>query len=208
MRKKATTGKSKKTKAAPKAAVSKPKKVPLVRAYLAVSMDGYIADSKGGVDWLTPYFSPEIDFGKFMSEIGATIMGRRTFEFVHGSSAGGGSASGAPTNLVLTRRPLPKNARGSFAVKSKLPEAVAKLKELLSRKGKDIWLMGGGNCIDAFDALGLIDRFEISIIPVTLGDGISLFPKNKRPGRDLTLTHSKVLSNGVVNLQLVPTKKA
>ena len=207
MRKKATVGKSKKAKAAPKAAVSATKKVPLVRAYLAVSMDGYIADSKGGVDWLTPYFSPEIDFGKFMSEIGATIMGRKTFEFSHGSGAGGVSGSGEPTNLVLTRHPLPKDAKGSFAVKNKLPDAVAKLKELVSQKGKDIWLMGGGECIDAFDALGLIDRFEISIIPVMLGDGIPLFPKNKRPERGLTLTNSKVLSNGIVSLQFERTKK-
>jgi len=32
----------------------------LFRAYLALSLDGFIADADGGVEWLEPYFSPEV----------------------------------------------------------------------------------------------------------------------------------------------------
>ena len=53
---------------------------PLVRVALAISLDGYLADPRGGVAWLDPYFSPEMDFAEFMATIGATIMGRKTFD--------------------------------------------------------------------------------------------------------------------------------
>lgn len=54
---------------------------PRFRAYLAVSLDGYIADAAGEVGWLEPYTSPEIDFGAFFRTIGATAMGRATWEW-------------------------------------------------------------------------------------------------------------------------------
>jgi dihydrofolate reductase len=54
---------------------------PLFRAYLAVSLDGYIADRKGGVGWLDPYFTPQIDFQAFWRTIGAMVMGRATYDW-------------------------------------------------------------------------------------------------------------------------------
>ncbi len=64
----------------PKRAARKPQATPMVRVALAVSLDGYIADKRGGVKWLDAYFSPEMDFAGFMATIGATVMGRKTFE--------------------------------------------------------------------------------------------------------------------------------
>ena len=52
---------------------------PRFRAFLAVSLDSYIADQQSGVGWLDPYFTPEIDFEAFWRTIGATVMGRATW---------------------------------------------------------------------------------------------------------------------------------
>ena len=49
-------------------------------AYLACSLDGYIAAPDGGVAWLDAYAEGTSDFGAFMSTIGVLAMGRTTFE--------------------------------------------------------------------------------------------------------------------------------
>ena len=54
-------------------------------AYLAVSLDGYIADRNGGVDWLNEIPNPDqSDFGfaEFMKSIDAVVMGANTFRVV------------------------------------------------------------------------------------------------------------------------------
>ena len=48
--------------------------------YVGTSVDGFIADPDGGVSWLDPYFSPEVDFPGFAATLGATVMGRATFD--------------------------------------------------------------------------------------------------------------------------------
>jgi dihydrofolate reductase len=76
---------------------------PRLRASLAVSLDGYIADADGEVGWLDPFFSPEIDFQAFFRTIGATVMGRTTWDWTvrHGHSS-----QGEGRTIVLTHRPL------------------------------------------------------------------------------------------------------
>ena len=57
------------------------------RVFIATSIDGYIADKNGGLDWLHSIPNPDnIDMGyaKFNSQIDAIVMGRRTFETVCG----------------------------------------------------------------------------------------------------------------------------
>src|SRR5262249_13993667 len=68
------------------AAIGKPPSAhtPRCRVFIAMSLDGYIADARGGVEWLNPYFSPETDFDGFMKSIGATVMGRATFDQAFG----------------------------------------------------------------------------------------------------------------------------
>jgi dihydrofolate reductase len=51
--------------------------------FIAASLDGYIADKDGGVDWLHSIPNPEnLDMGyvDLIDRIDALIMGRKTFE--------------------------------------------------------------------------------------------------------------------------------
>lgn len=168
---------------------------PLLRAMLAVSLDGYIADARGGVGWLDPYFSPEIDFMGFMKTIGATVMGRTTYDW---SIKQGHGSPGAGRTIVLTRRPLANPPAGVEVFSGDTRELAARLREELAGTGRDIWLMGGGNSLAAFHEHGLVDRWELGIIPVLLGDGIPLFPKHARGLDALRLAKSRTLSNGIV----------
>ncbi len=52
---------------------------------IATSIDGYIADERGGIDWLQSIPNPDgIDMGylEFSSRMDAIVIGRSTFELV------------------------------------------------------------------------------------------------------------------------------
>lgn len=171
---------------------------PLIRAALAVSLDGFIADATGGVEWLNPFFSPELDFDGFMNSIGAVIMGRNTFD--DAVARGGGSLTGQGNCVILTHRPLERPPKGVEAFDGDMRELADAMRSELAGTGKDIWLMGGGQAIDALLAAGQVDRLEMGIIPVLLGDGIPFFPKHSRGLQGLTQTHCRALKNGVVEM--------
>ncbi len=67
----------------------------LFRAFLSVSLDGYLADEDGSVGWLDAYMTSEVDFAGFDAAIGAVVMGRTTFEWSrkHGLERLGGCGS-------------------------------------------------------------------------------------------------------------------
>ena len=51
--------------------------------FIATSLDGYIADKDGGLDWLQSIPNPEnLDMGwvDFIERIDAVVMGRNTFD--------------------------------------------------------------------------------------------------------------------------------
>jgi dihydrofolate reductase len=168
-----------------------------------VSLDGFIADTHNDVDWLNPFFSPEMDFAGFMSSIGTIVMGRKTFDIAM-SLKGPLRAEGR--SVVLTRRSLETAPPGVEAFDGDVCDLVDRIRRELTATGKDIWLMGGGVAIDAFRAAGLVDRLELAIMPVLLGDGVPLFPRQSRGLEGLRLTHSCALKNGVLEVWYEPER--
>ena len=65
---------------------------------------------------------------------------------------------------------------------------------------QDVWIVGGAQVQSAFLAAGELDRLEIFLIPVLLGDGIPLFPKGETID-DLKLNESETLERGRVRLE-------
>jgi dihydrofolate reductase len=181
----------------PRQKCSAPSK-PLVRAVLAMSLDGYIADAQGGVDWLNPFFSPEIDFAGFTLTIGSAVMGRRTFDLAAAHSQPPPPAN-YPT-IALTHRPLTNLPAGMQTYSGDVGQLIDRLRGALCGTGRDIWLMGGGRLLDAFRRARLIDRLELSVMPILLGAGIPLSVNAAEMVEALSLTHSRTLTNGVVEL--------
>ena len=55
-------------------------------------------------------------------------------------------------------------------------DAEGYVSELRAKPGKDIALYGGGELFRSLLKAGLVDRVEVSLIPVLLGGGIPLLP--------------------------------
>lgn len=163
-----------------------------IRYVVAMSLDGYIAGPNGEADWII--MDPDIDFAALFEEFDTLLMGRRTFEPM--AQAGSGAMPGMKT-FVLSRTLQPQDYPEVTIVADKAEETVAALR---AETGKDIWLFGGGVLFRSLAAAGLVDTVEVAVIPVLLGNGISLLP-SPADRIKLELTSHKVFKTGIVILE-------
>ncbi|MCE1254499.1 MAG: dihydrofolate reductase family protein [Anaerolineae bacterium] len=76
---------------------------------------------------------------------------------------------------------------------------IEKINQLREGEGKDIWLVGGGEIIQPFIELNVIDRLVVSICPTLLGRGLPLFLPNTVESR-LKFLSSQTFDSGLVML--------
>jgi dihydrofolate reductase len=165
-----------------------------VRYVVAMSLDGYIAGPNGEADWII--MDPDIDFHELFDQFDTFLLGRRTFEGMAG--AGGGTQPGART--IVFSRTLRQQDYPNVTIVSGEPEQM--LADLRSESGKDIWLFGGGLLFRSLLEARLVDAVEVSVIPVLLGEGISLLPTKPLSERfKLKLTSSRAYQTGIVSLE-------
>lgn len=170
--------------------------MPDVRMYIAMSLDGYIATSDGGVDWLAAYPAENVGYPEFIGQIDAIIIGRRTYEQVTGF---GDRPYAGTRTFVLSSKPI-MPAHYDVERAGDLDGLVGELRT--SAEG-DVWVLGGAETLHRAFAGGHIDRIEVFVIPVLLGSGIPLFSWAAGP-RDLELMDATAFPNGVVKLDYRP----
>lgn len=155
--------------------------------FIATSLDGFIARSDGSIDWLneanksvTP--GEDCGYGKFMANVDALVMGRNTFEQVLTFDSW---PYGSTPVVVLSHREisLPTNLPQSVSVSNRSPTALV---AWLTERGTKKIYVDGGLTIQSFFAAGLINDITITVIPVLLGSGRSLFGPLQT---DLRLAH-------------------
>ena len=163
-----------------------------------ISLDGYIARRNGALDFLVMDKEGEQVMADFFANIDTTVMGRKTAAAVE-KMRKSGEMPDMPgmACYVISRRWKPGKREGFEVVSGSLTTFVRKLKR---RKGKDIYLGGGGELARSFLQEDLVDELFIGIGPLLLGDGIPGFPA-KFPQRDFKLTECKSYSNGSVGLR-------
>lgn len=156
--------------------------------YIAVSVDGYIADSTGGFDsflvegdhmpWILENY-PESVPGHIRSLVGLAETPPRAFDTVvmgratHQVAVDEGLASGYPhlRQYVVTHRPEGLPAEEGLTASAEDPvELVRRLKG--EDSPLDIWLCGGGAL--AGQLVEEVDEIRLKVNPVILGAGIPL----------------------------------
>jgi dihydrofolate reductase len=141
-----------------------------------MSLDGFIAGPGGDMSWLTEHLGPNPTVDGLIGQIGALLVGRRTFggDDPHrgtekeGKPFGGGWEG---PQFVLTHHP-PQTPVPGVTFLSDLADAVAAARAAAGEQyvnilGADI----ARQCLEA----GHLDEILVCIAPVLLGDGVRLF---------------------------------
>lgn len=142
--------------------------------YIAMSLDGYIADREGGVDWLAgqePGQDMPDSYNTLLERIDTVLLGWNTYHQLTTQLSPGQWPYEGLDCYVFTHRSLPPGDGITFTD----ADPCALVRELKTRPGRDIWLCGGAALAQALAAAGLIDRYEITVIPTLLGSGVPLF---------------------------------
>jgi dihydrofolate reductase len=171
-----------------------------IQYFAAASLDGYIAEVDGGIDWLTKHEGSTFEGGadprpqNYVAGVGSMAVGADTYAIMAGHTEW---LYGSRPTWVFTHRDLsvPEGADVRFVQGDVAPHAEA-LREAAG--DRVAWVVGGGRLASQFAEAGLLDEVLVTVVPVVLGAGIPLFAR-RLPAK-LALSEVKPYFNGMVGL--------
>lgn len=174
-----------------------------------MSLDGFAGDKNGGLGFLSYNEELQQYAEELIKTVGAPVYGRNTYHLMAGywpsvlnnpdeeshSLAHARWVQEIPKIVFSTTLPS-ADWNNTTLIKDNIVEEVNKLKQ---QPGKDLVIFGSPGLARSFMHLGLIDEYKLTLHPVLLGEGISLFDAST-PMSKLKLLDSKTLGSGVVTL--------
>jgi dihydrofolate reductase len=150
--------------------------------YTATSLDGFLATEDDSLDWLFPLGDlNNSSYPEFISEVGALAMGSATYEWMVRNADQVVNETGSPWPYdqpawVFSSRKLPiiDGADVHFA-NADVHQVHREMRA--AAKGKNIWIVGGGDLAGQFYDVGLLNELIIQVGSATLGKGKPLFPR-------------------------------
>jgi dihydrofolate reductase len=143
-----------------------------------VSLDGYVATDDGGLDWVFPNFSPELmaSTQDLLGGLDTILMGRENYLGQAATWPGTEGPLAAVMNnvkkLVFSTTLQTLEWNNSTLATATPEEEIARLKSI---PGGPIGASGGARFAQYLSAHGLIDEYRLTVHPVVLGSGLSLF---------------------------------
>ena len=145
--------------------------------HATITLDGFMADPDGGIDWMFGFPTAEADqavVDKVMAELGAVVGGANREQTVEDDGQPYGGMLKIPVFLMThtAHDPVEKNGVTYTFVVDDIAHAVAMARAAAGSKA--VSLLGGSisrQCLK----LGLVDEIHLDVVPLLLGDGISLF---------------------------------
>ena len=157
--------------------------------YIGMSLDGYIADARGGVGWMTGQNETEKteetaengdSYERFIKTVDTVLMGWNTYHQVTTELSAGKWVYEGLTTWVITHR----TEQSAEAAKSPIlftdRSPCDLVKRLKKEEGKNIWICGGADIVRQLMEEDLIDIYHVSILPILLGDGLRLFAAEEK----------------------------
>ena len=142
--------------------------------YTAASLDGFLATEDHNLEWL---FAVEGEgdngYSEFFNTVDTVLLGRVTYDWLMEHEKGDFPYKDTEC-YVFSRTKRDNNEYVTFVNEDIVPL----VKGLKEKKGKNIWLVGGGELNKLLLREGLIDELIVTVAPVLLGRGIPLFKEN------------------------------
>jgi dihydrofolate reductase len=180
----------------------------------STSLDGYFADAKGDMSFAHNQ-EQDAEFEAFTSGNasggGALLFGRVTYELMARFWPTPAAAQMMPKvaegmnrlqKYVFSRTLEQVTWSNSTLLKGDLTSEVRRLK---SEPGDGIAILGSGSIVAQLAPVGLIDEFQILVVPRVLGAGRTMFEGIKSP-LPLKLTKTRSFKNGNVLLCYEPVR--
>ncbi|MEP6597614.1 MAG: dihydrofolate reductase family protein [Ginsengibacter sp.] len=180
-----------------------------------VSLDGYVADKNGQLDFftnLTPDQNKYSDYDqlKFLETIDTILLGRKTYElFVDFWPTATTDKEVIADKLNDTKKivfsnTITKAPWGQWPEAEIIAdEAVSAIKKLKLLPGKDMVMWGSISVAQSLMRENLIDEYHIQLCPVLTGGGRNLFPQQIK-FRQLSLLEVRQYNTGTVFLNYKP----
>jgi dihydrofolate reductase len=173
-----------------------------LQVFESISVDGYFCDASGEMDWAHAGRN-DAEFAAWVSGNasggGELLFGRKTYQMMEAFW---------PTPMAAQQMPVVAKgmnaARKYVASRTIRPswnntqlltgELLAAARDLKASDGPDVTVLGSGSVAAQLGAAGLVDEYQLVIIPVALGGGRTLFTA----GRQLRLIDQRAFRCGNV----------
>jgi dihydrofolate reductase len=175
---------------------------------IPMTLDGYIEGPQHELDWVIADDELHDFYARLLGTADLILYGRVTYQLMLSYWPGapsnpqltGGMLRFAqalnPMRKVVYSKTLKEAGWNTEVISSLVPEQI---KQLKAQPGRDILLGGGAAIAQQFMRLGLIDEYQLVIMPVAIGHGKALFGAvSGRP--KLALQWSQVFTSGAVVL--------
>ncbi len=167
--------------------------------YIAMSLDGFIADKNGNVDFLQGDGSQPENMGtyeQFYANVSDVIMGYKTYSQIVTELAPDSYPYKGKKSYVFTSKKIKSTDEVCFTNES-VDSLVLKLKNS-DEKGV-VWINGGASIVGQVIKSNLFDELIVSIIPTVLGGGIKLFAEENTQHKLKYIKSSS--NNGIVEIK-------
>ena len=183
-------------------------------AFESVSADGYFADKNNDLSWAHGNDDPE--FNAFVADNakaggggeGTLVMGRVTYDMMvqywptpqaKKDMPDAAKRMNEMPKLVFSITMREASWSNTTLVNGDIESVIRNAKQ---KAGGGITILGSGSIVSQLTEAGLIDEYQLVIVPVVLGEGRKLFDIHKNLG--LELKSSRVFGNGNVFLTYAP----
>lgn len=141
-----------------------------IKAYVAISLDSYIAHTDGEINWIPADLAKEISEIHQASEI--LLAGSNTYNAIFEQC--GGNWPYKNTYIVSH---YDSSSLATENLQYLFDEPIEKICEMKRAATGDITVIGGGNLITSLLNNGLLDELHLYIVPVLIGEGIRFLGK-------------------------------
>jgi dihydrofolate reductase len=175
-----------------------------------MSLDGYIADADGHFEWAAPDEEVHAFVNELERPVGTYLYGRGMYETMRYWETAHRLPGQRPVSLDLARiwQAADKivystTLQAADTARTRVertfdPDQVRKLKETA---GRDL-TVGGAHLAGQAIAAGLVDEYQLFLVPAVVGGGTRALPDRVR--LDLALADERRFGNGTVYLRYTP----